>query len=207
MTPSLLEPPLMSRLRRHDRILIAGAGGGFDVYAGLPLYVALRAAGRDVFLANLTFTYLGETDARYLAPHLALATARDDRRRPLLPRAPAGRVAARRRLSAVDLRVREGRRPAAARRLRAPGAGAAPRRHRAGRWRHGHPDARGRGRSRHARRGHDQPGGGREAGRASRPSSSASGSASTRTTASATRTCWRTSPRSSATAATSVRSR
>ncbi len=44
------------------------------MYAGLPLYVALRAAGQEVFLANLTFTYLGETDCRYLAPHLAVAT-------------------------------------------------------------------------------------------------------------------------------------
>jgi hypothetical protein len=75
VTPSLLEPPpLIARLMAHERILVAGAGGGFDVYAGLPLYVALRAAGREVFLANLTFTYLGETDARYLAPHLAVAT-------------------------------------------------------------------------------------------------------------------------------------
>ena len=72
--PSLLEPPLLSRLKRHDRILIAGAGGGFDVYAGLPLAVALRNAGKQVFLANLTFTYLGETDAHYLAPHLAAVT-------------------------------------------------------------------------------------------------------------------------------------
>ena len=74
MTPSLMEPPLLARLRRHSRILIAGAGGGFDVYAGLPLYVALRAAGHEVFLANLTFTYLGGTDCRYLASHLAVAT-------------------------------------------------------------------------------------------------------------------------------------
>jgi hypothetical protein len=74
MALSLLEPPLITRLRAHDRILIAGAGGGFDVYAAIPLYVALRAAGKEVFLANLSFTYLGETDATYLAPHLAVAT-------------------------------------------------------------------------------------------------------------------------------------
>jgi hypothetical protein len=75
MTSSLLHPPpLLTRLARHERILIAGAGGGFDVYAGLPLYLALRAAGKDVFLANLTFTYLGETDVQYLAPHLAVVT-------------------------------------------------------------------------------------------------------------------------------------
>lgn len=75
MTVSLLEPPLLTRRSRHDRILIAGAGGGFDVYAGLPLALALRRAGKQVFLANLTFTYLGETDANYLAPHLAAVTA------------------------------------------------------------------------------------------------------------------------------------
>src|SRR5262249_60771336 len=73
-SPSLAKPLLLGRLERHDRILIAGAGGGFDVYAGLPLYLALRAAGKQVVLANLTFTYLGETDVRYLAPHLGVGT-------------------------------------------------------------------------------------------------------------------------------------
>jgi hypothetical protein len=74
-SPSVAKPLLLGRLERHERILIAGAGGGFDVYAGLPLYFALRAAGKDVSLANLTFTYLGETDVHYLAPHLAVVTA------------------------------------------------------------------------------------------------------------------------------------
>jgi hypothetical protein len=73
-TSSLLEPPLLARLQRHDRILIAGAGGGFDVFSGLPLFVALRNAGKQVFLANLTFTSLGETDVRRLGPHLAVVT-------------------------------------------------------------------------------------------------------------------------------------
>src|SRR6185437_4067566 len=74
MNLSLTEPPLFTRLARHDRILIAGAGGGFDIYAGLPLALALRRAGKQVSLANLTFTYLGETDATYLAPHVAAVT-------------------------------------------------------------------------------------------------------------------------------------
>ena len=69
-----MTPPLLARLQRHSRILLAGAGGGFDVYAAVPLYVALKSAGHDVFLANLTFTSLEQTDCRYLAPHLALAT-------------------------------------------------------------------------------------------------------------------------------------
>ncbi|MEU1256419.1 DUF1152 domain-containing protein [Streptomyces chartreusis] len=55
---SLLEPPFLTRLRDARRVLVAGAGGGFDVYAGLPLALALRAAGKDVHLANLSFSDL-----------------------------------------------------------------------------------------------------------------------------------------------------
>lgn len=33
---SLHEPPLFAALKHSERILVAGAGGGFDVYAGLP---------------------------------------------------------------------------------------------------------------------------------------------------------------------------
>ena len=55
---SLLEPPFLSRLRDARRILVAGAGGGFDVYAGLPLALALRSAGKEVHLANLSFADL-----------------------------------------------------------------------------------------------------------------------------------------------------
>lgn len=55
---SLLEPPLFTRLRDARRVLIAGAGGGFDVYAGLPLALALRASGKEVQLANLSFADL-----------------------------------------------------------------------------------------------------------------------------------------------------
>ncbi|MFE9605113.1 DUF1152 domain-containing protein [Streptomyces hokutonensis] len=55
---SLLEPPFFSRLRDARRILVAGAGGGFDVYAGLPLALALRSAGKEVHLANLSFAEL-----------------------------------------------------------------------------------------------------------------------------------------------------
>jgi hypothetical protein len=37
VTPSLAVPPLFAALAPARSILIAGAGGGFDVYAGLPL--------------------------------------------------------------------------------------------------------------------------------------------------------------------------
>lgn len=59
---------LPSALAGAKRVLIAGAGGGFDVFAGLPLASALRRSGRDVVFANLSFTYLGGTDGRRLTP-------------------------------------------------------------------------------------------------------------------------------------------
>lgn len=55
---TLQEPPFFTRLRDARRILVAGAGGGFDVYAGLPLALALRSAGKEVHLANLSFADL-----------------------------------------------------------------------------------------------------------------------------------------------------
>ncbi|GAA2633092.1 hypothetical protein GCM10010399_76880 [Dactylosporangium fulvum] len=57
-TSSLADPPLFAALRQARSVLIAGAGGGFDVYAGLPLAFALRSAGTEVHLANLSFTPL-----------------------------------------------------------------------------------------------------------------------------------------------------
>ncbi|MDH6129312.1 DUF1152 domain-containing protein [Kitasatospora sp. GP82] len=69
---SLWEPPLLTRLKTAERILIAGAGGGFDVYAGLPIALALRAAGRQVHLGNLSFSHLyGLPPDVWLAPELA----------------------------------------------------------------------------------------------------------------------------------------
>ncbi len=61
---------LPSILENCNRILIAGAGGGFDVYAGLPVYERLRSLGKDVFLANMSFTYLGGTDAQSISQGL-----------------------------------------------------------------------------------------------------------------------------------------
>ncbi|MCC9311722.1 DUF1152 domain-containing protein [Kitasatospora sp. RB6PN24] len=73
--PTLFEPPLLTRLKAADRILIAGAGGGFDIYAGLPIALALRAAGKEVHLANLSFSHLYGLDAEvWLEPEVARIT-------------------------------------------------------------------------------------------------------------------------------------
>jgi hypothetical protein len=55
---SLHEPALFTRLHTARRVLVVGAGGGFDIYAGLPLALALRSAGKEVHLANLSFADL-----------------------------------------------------------------------------------------------------------------------------------------------------
>lgn len=80
---SLHEPALFTRLRDARRVLIAGAGGGFDVYAGLPLALALRASGKEVHLANLSFADLYGLDLDVWLDHDVAAirpdtTARGD---------------------------------------------------------------------------------------------------------------------------------
>ncbi len=66
---SLLEPPFFTRLRDARRVLVAGAGGGFDVYAGVPLALALRAAGKEVQLASLSFSELHGLDLDVWVDH------------------------------------------------------------------------------------------------------------------------------------------
>lgn len=51
-----LNLPIYDQLAPYQNILIAGIGGGFDVFAGLPLYFTLRAHGKSVHLANYSFT-------------------------------------------------------------------------------------------------------------------------------------------------------
>lgn len=68
--PSFAEPVLLRHLRDCKRVLIAGAGGGFDVYAGLPLAHALWSRGQEVHLANSSFTNLAVTRAKQCAPNV-----------------------------------------------------------------------------------------------------------------------------------------
>ncbi len=59
-------PPLFERLSSCQRILLAGAGGGYDILAGLPLYECLRGLGKEVFLANLSFSSLRRARGRWI---------------------------------------------------------------------------------------------------------------------------------------------
>ena len=53
-----LNLPIWEQLEDRQNILIAGAGGGFDIFAGIPLYFALRDAGKTVHLANYSFSQI-----------------------------------------------------------------------------------------------------------------------------------------------------
>ncbi|MEV4759334.1 DUF1152 domain-containing protein [Micromonospora sp. NPDC049559] len=78
-TFSLATPPLFAALASARSVLIAGAGGGFDVYAGLPLALALWHGGVRVHLANLSFSELELMDRdSWVAEHVAAVTPDSD---------------------------------------------------------------------------------------------------------------------------------
>jgi hypothetical protein len=55
---NLLRQPFFSELDSAQNILIAGAGGGYDIFCGLPLYFGLKNLGKNIHLANLSFASL-----------------------------------------------------------------------------------------------------------------------------------------------------
>lgn len=71
----MLRLPIFDALQDSQRILIAGAGGGFDIYCGLPMYFALHEAGKEVHLANLSFANIRASNGRHLAEALVEVTA------------------------------------------------------------------------------------------------------------------------------------
>src|SRR5438876_3760274 len=54
----MLSQPIVDDLRDAQTILIAGCGGGYDVFGAIPLMSELEAAGKSVHLASLSFTAL-----------------------------------------------------------------------------------------------------------------------------------------------------
>ena len=66
----MLTLPLQLELAQADTVLLAGCGGGFDVFSGLPLYFALSDAGKTVHLANLTFSNIPPDAGRRLGPEV-----------------------------------------------------------------------------------------------------------------------------------------
>ena len=60
--------PFLKRLDEAKRVLIAGCGGGFDVYSGVPIGLRLMEAGKEVVFANLSFTNVWLTGGEQIVP-------------------------------------------------------------------------------------------------------------------------------------------
>jgi hypothetical protein len=74
-TMNFLNLPFFAELEKAQTILLAGAGGGFDVFSGLPLYFGLRSIGKTVHLANLSFTHLEAATGKRLSASALVVTA------------------------------------------------------------------------------------------------------------------------------------
>lgn len=68
MNYSISTIPLFQELEKSQNILIAGAGGGFDIFCGIPLFLALKKMGKTVTLANFSFTWLSDTTSKEVFP-------------------------------------------------------------------------------------------------------------------------------------------
>ena len=51
-----LNIPILDQLMACENLLIAGMGGGFDIFCGLPIYFELTRRGKKVHLANYSFS-------------------------------------------------------------------------------------------------------------------------------------------------------
>lgn len=58
-------PRIFQILKNSGNILIAGCGGGYDVLSGLPLYFNFKKQGKEVHLANLSFSPLHQLTNKF----------------------------------------------------------------------------------------------------------------------------------------------
>lgn len=78
MSYSISHIPIFNELKESKSILIAGAGGGFDIFNGIPLYFNLKNQGKKVVLANFSFTWLPETSSEEIYPFCYLIKNGDE---------------------------------------------------------------------------------------------------------------------------------
>ena len=57
-----LNLPILNQLTNCKNLLIAGMGGGFDVFCGLPIYFELKRRGVHAHLANFSFSDIESVD-------------------------------------------------------------------------------------------------------------------------------------------------
>lgn len=69
--------PFFQQLSDSQTILLAGAGGGFDIFCGIPLYLSLLKQGKTVIISNFAFTWLSRTTAHQVYPYCYEIAAKD----------------------------------------------------------------------------------------------------------------------------------
>ncbi len=72
---TFLRLPFFDAVADAKTVLLAGAGGGFDIFSGLPLFFGLRGLGKTVHLANLSFSRLYASDGKRMGTGLVEITA------------------------------------------------------------------------------------------------------------------------------------
>lgn len=68
MNNSINQIPIFQEIQESESILLAGAGGGFDIFSAIPLYFNLKKQGKKIILANFSFTWLEETTSEKVFP-------------------------------------------------------------------------------------------------------------------------------------------
>lgn len=63
-----MEIPIRKELIDSKKILLSGAGGGFDIYSGIPLFFYLKALGKEVILGNYSFSALQASQGEKIGP-------------------------------------------------------------------------------------------------------------------------------------------
>jgi len=70
----MMHIPFFEELATAKKILISGAGGGFDIFGSLPLFYYLRALKKEVALASYSFTDLTQIEADFINEHCTIIT-------------------------------------------------------------------------------------------------------------------------------------
>ncbi|MFX1536486.1 MAG: DUF1152 domain-containing protein [Promethearchaeota archaeon] len=70
----MFQIPFFEEIKRARKVLIAGAGGGYDIYGGIPFYLALKAKGKQPFLASFSFTDIKKVNALEIGKYCTMIT-------------------------------------------------------------------------------------------------------------------------------------
>ena len=65
----MLTNQFITEIKNSRHILLAGAGGGHDIYSCIPLFYMLRNLGKQLSIASYSFTKLHLLDLQQVCPY------------------------------------------------------------------------------------------------------------------------------------------